>query len=314
MSHKLSLMSLCRFSLYRLFVAAVVVIGCRDRSSLGNIDSAASKTVSPAVTGSGSETGWDSAAGPVLIIAASKTSTDAVIILPGLTDSTLAATMHFELRGLENIPIELFSTRGLVGTSSLQVSSQSVDPAGCVKWPGGTLTGSVAGWTVALEKGKASGMPLDSMEGISGPDSAQFVADILKSVQLLTDGGDPAFRGIPFSVRKGYRLMMPGSSVIIGDAVRRINEEANPREEHLFLLAERSGNDPAYRVGYHTRSAGAEELLETSEILSALRLTESGRVVMVMTFDYEDGGKIGLLERVAANDWRIVWKSAYTDC
>jgi hypothetical protein len=308
-------MTLRRFPLYRFLVAAIVLIGCRDRTSSGNIDSAASKTIAPPVTGSSSGTGWDPAAGPVLIIAVSKTPADAVIILPGLTDSALAATMHFELGGLENMTIELFNAKGLVGASSLQVSSQSVDPSGCVKWPAGTLTGSVIpGWTVALEKGKATGIPLDSMEEISGRDSVQFVADILKSVQSLIDSGNRAFRGIPFSVRKGYRLTIPGSSVIIGDVVRRINEEANPREEHLFLLAERLGNGPAYRIGYHMRSAGAEESLETSEILSALHLTESGKVAIVMTFDYEDGGKIGLLERVAANDWRVVWKSAYTDC
>ena len=79
-------------------------------------------------------------------------------------------------------------------------------------------------------------------------------------------------------------------------------------------MAERSGNDTTYRVGFHTRSAGPEESLETSEILAALRLKQSGRTAMVITFDYEDGGKIGLLERLAAYSWQVVWKSAYTDC
>lgn len=236
-------------------------------------------------------------------------------MLPGLTDSTLAATMQFELRGLVNISVDLFNVNGLVGTSVLQVASQSNDPTGCVRWPTGTLNGSVPpGWKVALEKGRAAGIPLDSMEGLTGEDSAQFIADVLKAARSLTGGPDPVFRGIPFFVRKGYRLKTPGSSVVIGDVVRRINEEANPREEHLFLLAERSGNDTTYRVGFHTRSAGPEEALETSEMLSALRLKRSARIAMMITFDYEDGGKIGLLERVAPNNWQVVWKSAYTDC
>jgi hypothetical protein len=266
------------------------------------------------VTGASSGTGWDSTAGPVLIVA-SKNPTDVAVVLPGLTDSTLAGTHRFELSGIGNIQVDLFSSTGLVGTSTLQVSSQSSDPTGCVRWPTGSLSGSVPpAWKVALGKGKAIGIPLDSMEALTGPDSARFVADVLRAALSLTEGSDPVFKGIPFFVRKGYRLRTPGSSVVIGDAVRKINEEANPREEHLIILAERSGSDTTYRVGFHARSAGPEESLETSEVLTALRLKQSGRVTLVMTFDYEDGGKIGLLERVAPNNWQVLWKSAYTDC
>jgi hypothetical protein len=314
-AHKLSLMTFNRFSSYCTAVALMLMGACRDTPSARNADSTASKAIAPPLTGTASETGWDSTAGQILIVAASKAPADAVIVLPGLTDSTLVATPRFELRNLVNVPVDLFNSTGLVGTSVLQVTSQSSDPSGCVRWPTGMLSGSVSpGWKVALEKGKATGIPLDSMEGLSGPDSAQFVADVLKVARSLTDGSDPVFRGIPFFVRKGYRLMTLGSSVVIGDAVRKINEEANPREEHLFLLAERSGNDTTYHIGFHTRSAGPEESLETSEILSALRLKRSGRTAIVITFDYEDGGKVGLLERLGANNWQVVWKSAYTDC
>lgn len=314
-AHKLSLMTFNRLALYSVYVTLILTAACRETPSARNSDSTAGRIITPPLTGSASGTGWDSTAGPAIIVAVSKASPDVVVVLPGLTDSTLAATSRFELRSLENIPVDLFNSSGLVGTSVLQVSSQSNDPTGCVKWPTGTLAGSVLpGWKIALEKGRATGIPLDSMEGLTGPDSARFVVDILKAAVSLTDGSDPVFRGIPFFVRKGYRLMTPGSTVIIGDAVRKINEEANPREEHLFLLAERSGTDTTYHVGFHTRSAGPEESLETSEILSALHLRRSGRNAMVITFDYEDGGKIGLLERVAPNNWQVVWKSAYTDC
>jgi len=314
-AHKLSLMTLNRFTLYCASVALILTAACHDAPSVKNADSTSGRTITPPVTGSASGTGWDSATGPVIIVAASKSPTDAVIVLPGLTDSTLTRTPSFELRGLGNIPVDLFNSSGLIGSSILQVVSQSNDPTGCVRWPIGTLSGSVPrGWKVALEKGRVTGIPLDSMEGLTGADSARFVAEVLKSALLLTNASDPVFWGIPFFVRKGYRLIMPGSSVVIGDAVRRINEEANPREEHLFLVAERSGNDTTYRVGFHTRSAGAEESLETSEILSALRLKQSGRIAMVITFDYEDGGKIGLLERLAAYSWQVVRKRPHTDC
>jgi len=149
---------------------------------------------------------------------------------------------------------------------------------------------------------------------MSSADSARLVGNILQALGSMSSGGDPAFRGIPYFVRKGYRLTLPSSSVLIAEAVRRINEEANPREEHLLLLAERAGDDMDYRIGFQKRSAGAEEAIETSEVLAAVRFIASNRVALVLTFDYEDGGKVGLLERVTTSSWRTVWKSAYTDC
>lgn len=305
-----------RWSLFSLPLAVFGATACKDERPVANVDSAAMhRAARPAITGSSGTTGWDSAAGPMMVVATSRGSPDVAIILPGLTDSALAATSHFELAAVTNTPVELFGLRGLAGSSMLQVVSQSGSVTGCVSWPVGRLTRMPAtDWRVGFEEGRVVGLPLDSLEGMNGMDSAQFVSSILRAVSSLSNEGSAAFAGIPYFVRKGYRLALPPSSILVAEAVRRINEEANPREEHLLLLAERSSNDTGYRVGFYKRSAGAEESLETSEILAAIRFVLSSRLAFVITFDYEDGGKIGLLERVGVGTWRIVWKSAYTDC
>jgi hypothetical protein len=301
-----------------LLVATVATVmdGCRDVPATKGIDSTnARRELSTPITGLGSGTGWDSTAGRVLIIAVARAPADVAVVLPGLTDSTLGVTPYFELAGLANTPVELFGSRGLVGTSTLHISPQPNAPAGCVNWPAGKLADPVpAGWRIALEKGRGIGLPMDSIEGMNSADSAKFVANVVKAARSLTDSSDPVFRGIPFFVRKGYRLETPSSSVIIGEAVRKINEEANPREEHIILLAERVGTQEPYTVGFHARSAGAEESLETSEVLAAVQLRKTERPAIVITFDYEDGGKVGLLERLSKSNWRVVWKSAYTGC
>jgi hypothetical protein len=151
------------------------------------------------------------------------------------------------------------------------------------------------------------------MEGMQGEDSARLIGEVLNIATHLTNEGT-AFRGIPFFVRKAYRLETSVLSVIVAEIVRRINEEANPREEHLLLLAERQAGERDYQMAFHTRSAGAEESLETSDVLAAFTLTKSGRSALVVTFDYEDGGKIGLLERISRNEWKLLWKSAYSGC
>ncbi len=273
------------------------------------------KAARPAITGSSGTTGWDSTAGPMMVVTRVRGLPDVSIVLPGLTDSALAATSRFELATMGNTPVELFGLQGLTGGSMVQAVSQSGNTTGgCVSWPVGRLTRMpAADWRVGFEEGRAVGLPLDSLEGMNSTDSAQFVSSILGAVGSLNEGST-AFAGIPYFVRKGYRLTLPPSSILTAEAIRRINEEANPREEHLLLLAERSSNDGSYRVGFYKRSAGAEEALETSEILAAVRFVSSSRLAFVVAFDYEDGGKIGLLERVGIGTWRIVWRSAYTGC
>ena len=310
-------MSFSRLRFCRVLIYAFTVASCRDKSS-DTVDSTAiHRGLSPVVTGSQPGTGWDSTAGPVVVLAISRTPAKVAIVLPGLTDSTLAATSHFELRGLANIPVDLFNAGGLVGSSVLHVSSQPSDSTGCVAWPSGELTGEVStNWRVALEKGYATGLRLDSIASPSSArsDSSAIVAYVLKAALLLTNDSHSPFRGIPFSVRQGYRFETPALSVLIAEIVRKINEEANPREEHILFLAERARNSPEYHVAFQKRSAGAEESLETSEVLAALELKTSNHLAVVITFDYEDGGKIGLLERINANSWQVVWKSAYTGC
>lgn len=305
-----------RCSLFTFLLVVFGVLSCQDSPPVRSVDSAAMrKAAHPALTGSSGTTGWDSTAGPIMLVATSRASPNVAIILPGLTDSALAATSHFELSAVANIPIELFGSRGLAGSSVLEAVSQPVNSTGCVSWPSGRLVRlPAANWRVAFEEGRVVGLPLDSLEAMNSVDSARFVESILRAVGSLSNEGDPAFRGIPYFVRKGYRLALPPSSILVAEAVRRINEEANPREEHLLLLAEQSRGDAVYRVEFHKRSAGAEESLETSEILAAVRFASSNRLAIAITFDYEDGGKIGLLERVAVGNWRIAWKSAYTDC
>jgi len=102
--------------------------------------------------------------------------------------------------------------------------------------------------------------------------------------------------------------------VLAADVVRKINEEANPREEHLLLIAERPRVAGAkYVAAFQSRVAGAEEAVRTTEILGAVQFVR-GNPAIVVTFEYEDGGKVALLERTGEKQWRITWTSAYTGC
>jgi hypothetical protein len=126
---------------------------------------------------------------------------------------------------------------------------------------------------------------------------------------------DPTFKGLPFRVRSAYTFRLDSINVVIADVVRSVNEEANPRLEHLLIVGERTaGSNGRYKVGYYNRTAGAEESTQATEILAAILIGSARRPAVVVNIEYDDGGKLGLIERTGPGEWRATWKSAYTDC
>lgn len=292
----------------------MIVAACRAEKPRANPDSASVANRRQVVTGLSPATGWDSAAGSFMVIPGSD-SVDAAVVLPGLTDSLLNSTKHFELSGLENTGLDLFRLQGLVGSSTLQVSSQPAEAVGCLAWPEGRLTRVVPSpWRIGLEAGRAIGIKVVPLDAMHGNDSTALIANVLDIASQLPQVADAAFKGIPFSVRNAYRLAVPEASVVVAEVVRKINEEANPREEHVLVVAERRSTMGAYQLAFHMVSAGAEESLQTTDLLAAIKVVKTGRLAFVVSFDYEDGGKIGLLEKVSESSWELVWKSAYTGC
>lgn len=305
----------CGNFLLCVIVAAFGSVLCRDNKPQKDPASLAAVPQTPPITGLAGSTGWDSAAGRVVVLPASGEPSKAVIVLPGLSDSTLAATSQFELSGLDSIAVDLFSQQGLVGSSVFRVASQLPDATGCVNWPSGNLMSTVgANWRVGLEKGRAVAIPLDSLTTMKSQDSARFVTDAMEAASSLDSTDSSAFRGLPYSVRRGYRIALSSSLVIVAEVFRKINEEATPREEHTLLLAEKQSGGDAYRVRFSKRSSGREEALETSDVLAALELKRTNAPAIVVGFEYEDGGKIGLLEKFSDGSWKIRWSSAYSGC
>jgi hypothetical protein len=102
---------------------------------------------------------------------------------------------------------------------------------------------------------------------------------------------------------------------VIADVVRIVAEEANPRIEHFFVIGERlAGSGASYKIAYVSRSAGAEETVQATELLAVILIGPSQRPAAVVNVEYDEGGKLGLLERTAPGQWQFRWRSAYTGC
>jgi hypothetical protein len=251
-----------------------------------------------------------------MILSAADDGITVAVVMPNETDSSLAQKKTLQVEALANTSVDLFNVAGTAGSSTIAVNSQQPSNEGCLVWPAARLiTKPLNAWTVGFPSSHAKAIQIDSVEKLAHGDSVSITTELVKQAAALSVNGDPAFRGLPFIVRKAYRLAMGDTTVLIGSIVRKINEEANPREEHLLLIIERNGGpDAAYSVAYQNRTAGAESDVRTNAILAAVRFVKTNTPAIVLAFEYDDGGQIALLERVTGHAWKITWRSAYTGC
>ena len=251
-----------------------------------------------------------------MILSSADDGMTAALVMPNETDSSLAQKKTFQLDALANTPVDLFNAAGAAGSSSIAVNSQQLPGEGCLVWPAARLiTKPSSSWSVGFPAGHAKSIQIDSVEKLGHADSVSITTELVKQASALSMSGDPVFRGLPFIVRKAYRLSMGDTVALIGSIVRKINEEANPREEHLLVVVERNGGaDSPYAVTYQNRTAGAEADVRTNAILAAVRFVKANTPAIVLSFEYDDGGQIALLERVGGRAWKITWRSAYTGC
>jgi hypothetical protein len=301
-----------RFTNCAVVTVLIFTQACSDRSRSSS-DSA--RALAPVFPGAPAmNTGWDSDAGSVMITPFENSLDTVAVIVPEATDSTVSIV------GGGNAPVgglafDLFGRGGriasVVRSSPLTSDTSKLD---CSGWPLARLAARQTGWTVGFTAGRAIAIPLDSIEALRSSDSASLAASIVRAAATLKSVSDPTFRGLPFRVRAAFTFRLDSVDVVIADIVRSVNEEANPRIEHLLILGERpTGSSSPYDVRYSNRTAGSEESTQASELLAALRIGAAKRPAILVSIEYSDGNRLELLERIDG-EWRLVWKSAYTDC
>ena len=262
--------------------------------------------------------GWDPAiAGPVLFVGGAEGGA-AAVVFPGLTDSTFTDSTTFALAPLDGQRVELFARGGRVAQARVPAATALPQEGdACLAWPSVTLQGTSPGWLVGFLTGHARAIPLDSIEHLTGADSAQLAAEAARLASLIPNDTAVAFVGLPFVVRTAYRFApAPGVEALVADVVRRIAQEANPREQHVLLIAERPAGARAarYRLAYQARTSGAEDAVETREVLAAVRLGPTGTPTLVLGLTYYEGNAYMLVERTGDLAWRERWSSAYAGC
>jgi hypothetical protein len=297
-----------------LMLPLITMVACRDKGR-GISDSARGSLPPVFPSGPSGNTDWNGDAGPVMIISAGNAGDTVAVVVPEATDSTVAL-----LRGtsppISGLTFDLFG-RGRKVESSVTLSPATpFDAKGeCFSWPLAKLRSAHGSWQVGFASGHVHAIMVDSIEAMSSADSAALAASLARTAATLPIASDPTFKGLPFRVRSAYTFRLDSVDVVIADVVRSLNAEANPRLEHLLLIGERPvGTTGKYNLGYYNRTAGAEESTQATEVLAAIEIGAAKRPAIVVNIEYEDGGKLGLIERAASGQWRARWTSAFTDC
>ena len=292
---------------------APVVLSCRD-SGRDTGDSTRGSLPPISASAPGNSTNWDVDAGPVMLVSMGNGADSAAVILPDISDSTIA-TIQGTGAPVGGLVFDLFGRTGKLGGSKAVAAIRSDTTHDCYAWPLVGVRGANPGWRVGFTSGHAQAIKLDSIEAMASTDSASLAASLARTAATLPIASDPTFRGLPFRVRSAYTLRLDSVDMVIADIVRSVNEEANPRLEHLFIIGERpAGTARKYAPAYYSRTAGAEETTQASEVLAAVRIGSSRRPAVVVNIENDDGQQLGLIERTAPGQWRSIWRSAYSDC
>jgi hypothetical protein len=288
-----------------LFLSLLGAVACERAKVPPPVETATAGPLTPADSSAVAATrNWDVSAGPVLLVASS-TPAEALVIAP---DSANAASQ------LASIPrpasVTLFGRNGSVQTADLP----SVSGENCAT---GRLSAAPPPrpWNVGFVGGVVAPILVDSTESLSSADSSQLVIAVARLASALPNDSAGRFVGLPFVVRNLWRFSLTGGpTVVIATVSRQINQEATPLQEHTLLIAERTAKDTTLHTAYTERSYGAEETIETYDVLAAAMIGAGRTPAIILSRDYGDATAFGLIERGEDGRWRPRWRSARRHC
>lgn len=263
---------------------------------------------------------WDSSAGPALFIVG-PTTLEAAVILPAYTDSASLDSTQLDPASLRTVKLDLFAAGRRAATASISGVTSVAHSDSCTSWPIAKLLPSVndstafQSWSVAFQSGQATEVVLEPIENLPSADSSRLAADIARLASALPGDTAADFRGLPFVVKKAWRTRGLAPSVLAAIIVRNVNQEANPRQEQIVLIAERDTAVASSRYSpvYQERVTGLEETIETTDLIGMVLLGRDRRPTIVTARDSSGGASYALLERIGGV-WQLRWASAYAGC
>ncbi|HET7189009.1 MAG TPA: hypothetical protein VFI52_12690 [Gemmatimonadaceae bacterium] len=258
--------------------------------------------------------GWSVAAGPALLVQGPARE-EAIALYPTADDSDAVAQL--DSASMRQLPVTLLGRGSAILTALLGApSGDGTDE--CERWPLRDMQpDSVKTWGVGFVNARVTPMPFDSVTLLSSRDSSTLAAEASRLASTVTLPTDAAFQGLRFSAYDVRRFAAaPGVQALVAHMVRRVNQEANPREEQTLLIAERDSAAVSgpYRLAYAERDFGREEAVITPEVLAGVHFGAGVSPMLVIARDNDAGISYRMIERTGARQWRVRWSSGTISC
>lgn len=281
---------------------ALIVVSCRGGPSDETRSPTLEKTHPP--TSPVGPTGWRRGAGAALVVPVPGSPVDVMIVLPDVSDETGSDTTSFNLDLVPDRRVDLFGPGSRPETGVIVPDESS--SRDCGLWPTARLQRIPARpWRAAFAEGMVLGATLDSLS----PEAAD--AQRLVGHASRVAGGGP-FSGIPFTVRSIYRASFGDHRVFTAELFRRINSEADAREQRVFMVTEQAAPHGRERVVHHEVSTGGENAVTVADLLTAVWVDE--QPALVVAYESERGIRFGIIAGDSSGSWKVAWRSARTSC
>lgn len=302
----------------------IVIAACERQKAVPPIDSAV--PLRPATVGSSAPqaaTTWDTRLGPVLLVSGPAPNLATVVVGDSSRNGADTITER-EAIAIRSTPAMLVGRGDSVQIGILQAvrAPKGEEDSECTGWPTWDISSAKSGvplapWSVGFVGATVQPIRMDSIESMSRVDSSRLAAEVTRLASTLPTSAGDRFVGLPFTVTSLWRFHAgPGAEGVVANLVRHVNQEARPSEERTLIIAERdsSRREERFTLAYYDRSQGAEETVESRDVLALTRPSPDAQPMLVVGRDFGDGMAYALIQRDPSARWREKWHSPRGHC
>lgn len=271
--------------------------------------------------------GWDPSAGELLFVAPEDDPSIALVVRP---DATAAAAVDTTWRARAGAAdsVELLALDGTITRSTLSAIAAGAEAPACEEWPEARVSPAPRSWGVGFGPGRVRPLPITPLEAMGASDSSAAVATAARIAGAMPESGRSSLAGMPFTVERLHRITLAtatsdstaqrfGDTTLVAVTLfRRLAQEADPREERWFVLAERTGRarSAPWVVRYLEFDDAPEDEADAIALLGAVRLAGSAQPALVVARDGRNGLELRWITPRRDGQWVATWTSARARC
>jgi hypothetical protein len=269
--------------------------------------------------------GWDSQAGELLVVAPEDDPGTALLVRPDAENATSVDTIWRSRAGADSM--ELIALDGSVRRAAL--TAAAVDSvSACPAWPTATVSPRPETWAAGFPRGRVRPIVITPIDRMSPTDSAATAALASRILSAAPEAGKSSLAGMPFTVERLHRLALSvattdsaaarfgDTTMIAATLFRRLAQEADPREERWFVLAERTGRakNAPWIIRFIEFDDAPQDEAEGIALLAAVRVEATHRPGLLVARDGPSGLALLWVTPNRNGWWQAGWTSARARC